>query len=113
MVEPGATDLTLDTVSLLASEEHEVAIVGRSPWYLAWRRLRRNYVALFSLTVFIVILAACAMAPLYAHHVAHTGPNDEHSGETVMVSGHPVPVVSGGAFVDPNTGQFVIRDVKI
>ena len=39
MAEP-ATELTLDSASLLASEEHEVAIVGRSPWYLAWRRLR-------------------------------------------------------------------------
>ena len=50
MAEP-ATDLTLDSPALLASEEHEVAIRGRSPWYLAWRRLRRNYVALFSLFV--------------------------------------------------------------
>ena len=41
MAEPAA-DLSLDTPALLASEEHEVAIVGRSPWYLAWRRLRRN-----------------------------------------------------------------------
>ena len=113
MAEP-ATDLTAyDSAALIAAEEHGVPIVGRSPWYLAWRRLRRNYVALISLAVFIVILAACAMAPLYAHHVAHTGPNDEHSGETVMVSGHPVPVVSGGAYVDPKTGQFVIRDVKL
>ena len=59
MSEP-ATELTLDTPSLLASEEHEVAIVGRSPWYLAWRRLRRNWVALVSLGVFIVIVLACA-----------------------------------------------------
>ena len=64
MVEPGATDLTLDTASLLASEEHEVAIVGRSPWYLAWRRLRRNYIALFSLAVFLLIVIACALAPV-------------------------------------------------
>ena len=49
MAEP-ATELTLDSAALLAAEEHEVAILGRSPWYLAWRRLRRNYVALFALS---------------------------------------------------------------
>ena len=43
-----AAELTLDTASLLAQEEHGVSIAGRSPWYLAWRRLRRNYVALVS-----------------------------------------------------------------
>ena len=88
MAEP-ATDLTLDSASLLAAEEHEVAIVGRSPWYLAWRRLRRNWVALVSLGVFILIVLACALAPVYAKHVAHTGPNTVHAGETVIVSGKP------------------------
>ena len=87
MAEP-ATELTLDSASLLAAEEHEVAIRGRSPWYLAWRRLRRNYFALFSLGVFIVIVVSCALAPVYAHHVAHTGPNDTHPSDTVIVSGH-------------------------
>src|SRR5262250_2779942 len=96
MAEP-ATELTLDSASLLASEEHEVAIRGRSPWYLAWRRLRRNYLALFSLGVFLAIVIACAMAPVYAHHVAHTGPNDTLPAEKVMVSGHLRPVIGGGA----------------
>ena len=111
MVEPGATDLTLDTVSLLASEEHEVAIVGRSPWYLAWRRLRRNYVALASLGVFILIVLCCSLAPVYAHHVAHSGPNDIHAGEHVRVSGVLKPVVSGGAVYDPATNTFDVKPV--
>ncbi len=84
MSEP-ATELTLDTPSLLASEEHEVAIVGRSPSYLAWRRLRRNWVALFSLGVFILIVLTCASAPLYARHVAHTGPNIVHATDTFEI----------------------------
>src|SRR5919205_549345 len=54
-----ATELTLDSAALLAAEEHEVAITGRSPWYLAWRRLRRNYAALASLVVFVLIVAGC------------------------------------------------------
>src|SRR4249919_591257 len=105
MSEP-ATELTLDTPSLLAAEEHEVAIVGRSPSYLAWRRLRRNYVALGALAVFILIVLACAFAPVYAHRVAHTGPNDTHVTEQVLVSGELKPVISGGAVYDPNTNTF-------
>ena len=69
----GNAELTLDTAELLAREEHGVSITGRSPWYLAWRRLRRNYVALAFLGIFILIVVACALAPVYAHHVAHTG----------------------------------------
>jgi peptide/nickel transport system permease protein len=112
MAEP-ATELTLDSASLLASEEHEVAIRGRSPWYLAWRRLRRNYFALFSLGVFIVIVVSCALAPVYAHHVAHTGPNETHPADTVIVSGHPKKVISGGAVYNAQTGNFEVRPVTI
>jgi peptide/nickel transport system permease protein len=112
MAEP-ATELTLDSAAVLAAEEHEVAIVGRSPWYLAWRRLRRNYVALASLGVFVAIVAACALAPVYAHHVAHTGPTDTHVDENVMVNGKPTPVIGGGAHYDAKTGQFVIEPVTI
>src|SRR6266550_508126 len=111
MVEPGATDLTLDTASLLASEEHEVAIVGRSPWYLAWRRLRRNYWALGSLGVFILIVVCCSLAPVYARHVAHTGPNIEHASEQVRVSGKLRPVISGGAVYDAKTNTFDVKSV--
>src|SRR4026209_910837 len=104
-----ATDLTFDSAALLASEEHEVTIVGRSPWYLAWRRLRRNYLALASLGLFFVIVIACALAPVYAHHVAHTGPNDVHVGEKVRVDGKLKDVIGGGALSDVNTGKFVVH----
>ena len=107
MAEP-ATELTLDSASLLAAEEHEIAIVGRSPWYLAWRRLRRNWVALASLGVFILIVLACALAPVYAKHLAHTGPNTVHAGETVIVSGKPRQVIGGGSHYDPKTNTFVV-----
>ena len=112
MAEP-ATELTLDSAALLAAEEHEVAIVGRSPWYLAWRRLRRNYVALFSLFVFLAIVISCALAPVYAHHVAHTGPNQTHVAEKVNVGGELKPVIGGGAVYDPKTGNFTVKAVTI
>jgi len=93
------SEFTLDTAAELANEEPASAIRGRSPWYLAWRRLRRNYVAFSFLGLFILVVAACACAPLYAHHVAHTGPNDQHVLDTVKVSGKTVPVVSPGGVI--------------
>jgi peptide/nickel transport system permease protein len=112
MAEP-ATDLTLDSPALLAAEEHEVPIVGRSPTYLAWRRLRRNYIALFSLGVFLLIVIACALAPVYAHHVANSGPNEIHASEQVRVSGKLRPVVGGGSYYDPNTNKFVVKGIVV
>jgi peptide/nickel transport system permease protein len=113
MSEP-ATELSLDTASVLAAEEHDVAIEGRSPWYLAWRRLRRNYVALASLGLFVVIVICCALAPLYAKHVAHTGPNATHIDETVMVDGKPKAVLSGGGFTVTASGELkVAGEVKV
>ena len=107
-------ELSLDTAALLAREEHGTSIVGRSPWYLAWRRLRRNYVALAFLALFVIIVVACAMAPVYANHVAHTGPNTNHIGENVDVNGESVPVISaGGTYTDPQTGELRIRPVEI
>ncbi len=82
------SDFTLDTAAALAAYEEPEAIRGRSPWYLAWRRLRRNYVAFFFLFVFIVVLVSCALAPVYAKHVAGTGPNTNHILETVKVNGN-------------------------
>ncbi len=112
MAEP-ATEFPLDSAALLAAEEHEVPIVGRSPWFLAWRRLRRNYVALFSLGVFVLIVLACMLAPVYAHHVAHSGPNDQHAGEKVRLNGHMRQIVGGGSYYDTKTGKFVIKDVVV
>ena len=52
---------------------------GAGPWALAWRRLRRNRVALFSLGVFLLIVLCCILAPVWANNVAHTGPNKVHT----------------------------------
>jgi peptide/nickel transport system permease protein len=91
------TDFTLDTAAALAEEE-QGAIEGKSPWVLAWRRLRRNYVALAFLLLFVVIVVLCSLAGPYAHHIAKTGPNDNHLGETFVRDGKNVDVVSKGGF---------------
>jgi peptide/nickel transport system permease protein len=109
----GASDLSLDTAAVLAGEEHG-PIEGRSPWYLAWRRLRRNYVALFSLFVFILIVVCCALAPVYAKHVAHTDPYTNHITDQVRVSGKLVDVISAaGTYTDPKTGETRVRPVTV
>jgi peptide/nickel transport system permease protein len=104
MATESTTDFTLDTAAALAAAEEEGAIEGKSPWLLAWRRLRRNYVALGFLVLFVLIVVACLLAPLYADHVAHSGPNDNHLGETFTRDGQQVQVVSKGGF--DASGQF-------
>ena len=59
--------------------------------------------------VFILIVLACALAPVYAKHLAHTGPNTVHAGEKVIVSGKPTEVIGGGSHYDPKTNDFVVR----
>jgi peptide/nickel transport system permease protein len=93
------TDFSLDSAAAIAADEGG-AIEGKSPWLLAWRRLRRNYVALGFLALFVVIVVLCSLAGPYAHHVAHTGPNDNHLGETFTRDGKQVQVVSKGGFVN-------------
>ena len=67
---------------------------GTGPMQLAMRRLRHNYVALFFGVVFLIIVIMCLLAPVYANHVAHTGPNDNNISEVININGKPTNVVS-------------------
>ena len=109
-----SAELSLDTAALLAREEHGVSIAGRSPWYLAWRRLRRNYVAFAFLALFVLVVLSCALAPVYANHIAHTNPNANHVTEEVKVGNTFKPVISkGGTYVDPKTHQLRLKGVTV
>lgn len=96
-------------------------IQGRSPWYLAWLRLRRNKVALACAVLFVLIVLFCLAAPLWAEHVAHTGPNENHLTEKVMIDGQEADVVSpDGTPLGPGLhGRFLLgadqngRDVMV
>ena len=99
MAQPAESEFTLDTAAELAARDDSTVIRGRSPWYLAWRRLRRNYFAFASLALFILIVLVCAFAPFYANHVAHTGPNTQHVLDQVTVNGKKVDVVSAGGVI--------------
>lgn len=67
---------------------------GRSPWYLAYRRLRSNRVALASLALFVLIVVFVLAAPLWANRVAHTDPNTTHTLEKITVGGERREVVT-------------------
>ena len=69
-------------------------MAGRSPWYLAYRRLRRNRVALAFGGLFVVIVLFVLAAPLWATGVAGTGPNATHTVEKVEVDGESREVVN-------------------
>ena len=96
-------------------------IQGRSPWYLAYLRLRRNKVALAFGGLFVLIVLFCLAAPLWAHLVAHTGPNANHLTEQIEIDGKPTYVVApNGIPIGPGLhGKFLLgaddngRDVMV
>jgi peptide/nickel transport system permease protein len=96
-------------------------IEGRSPWYLAWRRLRRNRVALGFAALFVLIVLFCLGAPLWADYVADTGPNTNHLTDKITIDGQPTNVVAlNGVPLGPGLhGEFLLgadgngRDVMV
>jgi peptide/nickel transport system permease protein len=72
-------------------------VTGRSPWRLAGRRLARNRVAMASLVLFLLIVLACLLAPVYAHDVAHTDPFVSNVSGTTIVDGKVTPVLQQAA----------------
>jgi peptide/nickel transport system permease protein len=79
----------------VASEPNaDAGPAGGSPWRLAWRRLRRNRVALGFLGLFILIVLFVLAAPLWADNVAHTGPNTTHTLQKIDVNGEEREVVN-------------------
>ncbi|WP_194166617.1 ABC transporter permease [Mycolicibacterium sp. P9-22] len=96
-------------------------IRGRSPWYLAWLRLRRNKVSIAFGVLFILIVLFCLAAPLWADHVAHTGPNENHITDVVTIDGQQTDVVSpDGTPIGPGLhGRYLLgadqngRDVMV
>lgn len=67
---------------------------GHGPWYLAYRRFLRNRLAVAFLGVFVLIVVFVLAAPLWADHVAETGPNKSHTLEKITVDGEKREVVT-------------------
>jgi peptide/nickel transport system permease protein len=110
----GQEEFTLDTAAELAAEEGKAkAIQGRSPWVLAGRRLRRNYVALAFLGVFVLVIVCCSLAPVYAAHVSHLGENEQFSG-VIFEHGKKIHVISqGGTTIVNGQPKIVFGGIPI
>ncbi|MCA9515826.1 MAG: ABC transporter permease subunit [Myxococcales bacterium] len=53
---------------------------GRSLWQDAWRRLRRNRLALVSAAFIVLVMVAGYSAPLLSAHLTHFSPDEQHLG---------------------------------
>jgi peptide/nickel transport system permease protein len=116
-----ASDLALEGPAgfeQLAGEEH---VAGLGPWRLAVRRLRRNKTALAFAAVFVVVVALCLAAPLWAGQVAHTDPYKNHLTDTIEIGGETKNVVApDGVPIGPTWhGRFFLgaddngRDIAV
>src|SRR6186997_2868191 len=87
------TGFSTDLPPQIAAEERRAA-AGTGPWRIALRRLRRNKVALAFGALFVVLVVVCFCAPLWANHVADTGPYTNHLSDTITIDGKQVNVVA-------------------
>jgi peptide/nickel transport system permease protein len=79
---------SVEPVDPLGASSAPRPIEGRSPWQLAWARLRRDRVAIGSAVVIVLIVLVAILAPLIAHLVGH-GPNDQHLDTGLTPEGLP------------------------
>jgi peptide/nickel transport system permease protein len=73
-----------------AGEAPAQVIQGRSPWVLAWRRLRQDKVAVASLVVILLLALLAILSPLIAAWVGHP-PNTPYTNTGLTGTGLPVP----------------------
>jgi peptide/nickel transport system permease protein len=90
-----------------AEREH---VAGLGPWRLAARRLRRDRTAMAFGVVFLVFVAICLAAPIWANDFAHTDPFKNHLTDTITIDGKRENVVSvDGVPIGPTwQGQFFL-----
>ena len=101
-----------------AQREH---VHGLGPWRLGLRRLRRNKVALAFGFLFVLLVAACLAAPVWADKVAHTTATENHLSDTIQVDGKTTNVVGlDGVPIGPTwKGEFFLgadpngRDIMV
>lgn len=88
------TERTLETIALepTGGEEQDdhsaTKVEGRSPWVLAWERLRRDRVALVSLAVIVLIALFAIFAPVVASLTGH-GVNEQFNDIGLSPAGLP------------------------
>lgn len=71
----------------------EDVTTGSAPWRVALTRLVNNRPAVAAITALLLIILACAFAPVYAAHIANTDPFSSNLAGTITVAGQSVPVI--------------------
>ncbi len=119
--EPVTDQTALQGPAAWETEAEREGVHGVGPWRLALRRLKRNKVSLFFGFVFVLLVAVCLAAPLWANQVAKTGPSENHLTDTVVIDGKKTDVVAlNGVPIGPTwQGEFFLgadtngRDVMV
>jgi peptide/nickel transport system permease protein len=119
--DPVTTEGTYSEPAVFEEEARREHVHGVGPWRLGLRRLRRNKVALAFGLLFVLLVAACLAAPIWADEVAKTGPNENHLTDQIVVDGKKTNVVAlNGVPIGPTwQGQFFLgadtngRDVMV
>src|SRR4051812_23454634 len=88
------TEFAFEGPAAFEEEARRQRVAGLGPWRLALRRLRRNRVALAFGALFLVVVAVCLAAPVWADNFAHTGPLKNHLTDRVTVDGKKKDVVT-------------------
>jgi peptide/nickel transport system permease protein len=105
-----ATEFSLEGPAAFEEVAKRERVAGVGPWRLAGRRLRRDRTALVFGGVFVVLVAICLAAPIWANHFAHTDPYKNHLTDKVTVDGEEKDVVApDGVPIGPTwQGQFFL-----
>jgi peptide/nickel transport system permease protein len=80
-------------IDVAAPPESPKKVEGRSPRQLFWTRFKRDKVAMLGGIFVILLFFAAFMAPVFAEHIAHHGPNDINTNLTNEFS---IPVIGPG-----------------
>jgi peptide/nickel transport system permease protein len=87
-----------------SGEAPALAIEGRSPWLLAWRRLRHDKVAVASAIVIIVLALLAILAPVISAWVGHP-PNTPYTNTGLNAVGLPAAPSSKFLFGADSLGR--------
>ena len=91
----------------IAPAEGVRAIEGRSPWTLAWQRLRRDPVAMTCLVVIVLIVLAAIFAPVFTQLTGHP-PNTQYRRTGLSPDGLPRAPSSTFWFGTDSLGRDVL-----
>jgi peptide/nickel transport system permease protein len=93
-----------------AADTGVAGVEGRSPWQLAWVRLRHDKVAVGSFAVICLIVLLAIFAPVIAHILGH-GPNTQFRSTGLSAEGIPAGPGSRFYFGADNLGRDVFLRV--